>query len=272
MRSLNTGKENTWCVGCGNFGIMAAMRKAVSAMVESGVSLSDIAITCGIGCHGKMFDYLNISGIYGLHGRALATAQGVKLANRELKLISFGGDGDSLGEGLEHTMFAAKRNIDVTLILHNNGNYGLTTGQASPLSYTGYKGLSTPMGNVEAPFNPITLMMEAGASFIARAYSAKIDHLSSLIQQAVFHKGFSFIEVLQPCVSYNNTYELYNSRCVMMDEVPATEEAARTLAKDSEKIRLGIFKQEVKAEYCEAIGIQDNPMSRAQRLKLISGS
>ncbi|HQQ67619.1 MAG TPA: thiamine pyrophosphate-dependent enzyme, partial [Candidatus Cloacimonadota bacterium] len=218
------------------------------------------------------FDYLNISGIYGLHGRALATAQGIKLANPSLKVISFGGDGDSLGEGLEHTMFAAKRNIDVTLILHNNGNYGLTTGQASPLSYTGYKGLSTPMGNVEAPFHPVTLMMEAGASFIARAYSAKIDHLSSLIQQAVFHKGFSFIEVLQPCVSYNNTYELYNSHCVMMEEVPATDDVARVLAKDSEQIRLGIFKHEIRAEYCEAIRLQDNPLSRSQRFELICGS
>ena len=115
-------------------------------------------------------------------------------------------------------------------------------------------------------------MMEAGASFIARTYSAKIDHLSSLIQQAVFHKGFSFIEVLQPCVSYNNTYELYNSRCVMMDEVPATDEVARVLAKDTDQIRLGIFKQVIGTEYCEAMGIQDNPMSRSQRLKLISGS
>ncbi|MCD8480962.1 MAG: thiamine pyrophosphate-dependent enzyme [Candidatus Cloacimonetes bacterium] len=159
-------------------------------MHDEGLALADIAITCGIGCHGKIFDYLNLSGVYGLHGRALATAQGIKLANPKLHVISFGGDGDSLGEGLEHTLFAAKRNIDITLILHNNGTYGLTTGQASPLSYTGYKGLSTPLGNVENPFNPITLLMEAGASFVARAYSAKIDHLSGLIQQAVRHKAF----------------------------------------------------------------------------------
>ena len=129
MRDLGTGKENTWCTGCGNFGILNAVKKAIGELVENGSKLSDFAITCGIGCHGKIFDYLALSGIYGLHGRGTATAQGMKLANPALKVISFGGDGDSLGEGLEHTLFAAKRNMDITLILHNNGNYGLTTGQ-----------------------------------------------------------------------------------------------------------------------------------------------
>lgn len=269
MRSMNTGKENTWCMGCGNFGIIAAAKKAITALHDEGVSLADIAITCGIGCHGKIFDYLNLSGVYGLHGRALATAQGIKLANPKLHVISFGGDGDSLGEGLEHTLFAAKRNIDITLILHNNGTYGLTTGQASPLSYTGYKGLSTPLGNVENPFNPITLLMEAGASFVARAYSANIDHLSGLIQQAVRHKGFSFIEVLQPCVSYNNSYDLYNERCVMMDAIPSDEINARQLAKATEQIYLGVFRKELKLEYCDAIKVQDNPLQRAERLAMI---
>lgn len=271
MRKLNTGKENTWCLGCGDFGILAATKKALMGLTESGLSWADIVITCGIGCHGKIFDYLNISGIYGLHGRALATAQGIKLANPRLTVLSFGGDGDSLGEGLEHTLFAAKRNIDITLILHNNGNYGLTTGQASPLSDAGFKGLSTPMGNVEAPFHPITLMMEAGASFVARGYSAKIDHLSSLIQKAVQHKGFSFIEVLQPCVSYNNTYALYNERCTMLEGIPEDEETARRQARNTEQVYLGVFKQEQQAEYTEAINLQDNPMNRQERLQKILG-
>jgi len=269
MRNLNTGKENTWCVGCGNFGILAAIKKSITALNEDNIPLADIVITCGIGCHGKIFDYLNLSGIYGLHGRAIATAQGIKLANPKLKVISFGGDGDSLGEGLEHTLFAAKRNIDLTLILHNNGNYGLTTGQASPLSYMGYKGLSTPMGNVETPFNPITLLIEAGATFVARGYSARIDHLSTLIQKAVQHKGFSFIEVLQPCVSYNNNYDLYNDRCSLLENTPQDEEQARHLAKATEQIYLGVFKQELKPEYCESIKLQDNPQSRTERMAQI---
>ncbi|MDZ4181659.1 MAG: thiamine pyrophosphate-dependent enzyme, partial [Candidatus Cloacimonadaceae bacterium] len=171
MRDLDTKKANTWCSGCGNFGIINAVKKAVVSLDEQGIGVDDIAITAGIGCHGKIFDYLSLSGIYGLHGRAVATAQGIKLANPALKVISFGGDGDSLGEGLEHTLFAAKRNMDITLILHNNGTYGLTTGQFSPLSNPGYKGLSTPFGSIEKPFDPVPLLIEAGATFVARAYS-----------------------------------------------------------------------------------------------------
>lgn len=253
MRNLISSKENTWCIGCGNFGIFAAVRKCIKTLHEEGTPLADIVMTSGIGCHGKIFDYLDISGIYGLHGRALATAQGVKLANPNLNVITFGGDGDSLGEGLEHTLFAAKRNMDITLILHNNGNYGLTTGQASPLSDFGYKGLSTPFGNVEKPFNAISLLLEAGASFVARGYSAKIDHLAGILHQAIRHKGFSFVEVLQPCVSYNNTYQLYNEHTAFLDALPSDIEHARALAKDHEKQYLGIFHNETRAVYHELI-------------------
>lgn len=253
MRNFNTGKENTWCPGCGNFGILASVKKAIISLADGGIPLEDIVITCGIGCHGKIFDYLNISGIYGLHGRALATAEGIKLANPRLKVISFGGDGDSMGEGLEHTLFAAKRNIDITLILHNNGNYGLTTGQASPLSQLGFKGLSTPQGNIEKPFHPVNLLIEAGASFVARGYSARMEHLQEMIIKGVQHKGFSFIEVLQPCVSYNNTYELYNSHCQIMDSIPENDDVARALAKDEEHIYLGVFKAEERPEYCDLL-------------------
>ncbi len=253
-------------MGCGNFGILAAVKKAYQSLTNDGVHEEDIVMTAGIGCHGKIFDYLNISGVYGLHGRALATAQGIKLANPNLKVITFGGDGDSLGEGLEHTLFAAKRNIDLTLILHNNGTYGLTTGQASPLSYIGYKGLSTPYGNVEIPFNPLSLMLEAGATFIARSYSAKIEHLSMMIHRAVLHKGFSFIEVLQPCVSYNNTYELYNEHCKIMQDTPVDDEAIRRLLADPDTLHLGVFKEQLHSEYCEAIHLNYKSLTRAERL------
>lgn len=271
MRKLNTAKENTWCVGCGNFGILAATKKAITALYDDGMKLSDFVITCGIGCHGKIFDYLNISGVYGLHGRALATAQGIKLANPNLHVLSFGGDGDSLGEGLEHTLFAAKRNMDITLILHNNGNYGLTTGQASPLSNTGFKGLSTPMGNIEAPFSPVTLLAEAGATFIARGYSAKIDHLSEMILLGIKHKGFSFIEVLQPCVSYNNTYQLYNDNCVMLNGIPPDDFELIKLAKDASAHYLGIFKQIDRPVYHESLYGATIPDSftRAKRREIL---
>lgn len=270
MRSLISPKENTWCVGCGNFGIFSAVRKCIQRLVEEGHPLENIVMTSGIGCHGKTFDYLNISGVYGLHGRALATAQGIKLANPKLHIITFGGDGDSLGEGLEHTLFAAKRNMDVTLILHNNGNYGLTTGQASPLSGIGYKGLSTPQGNVEQPFNAISLLMEAGATFVARAYSARIDQLSEILHKAILHKGFSFVEVLQPCVSYNNTYQLYNEHTSLLNEIPGDTETARKLAKDPHTFYLGVFRQEQARVYHEEVISPTSVMNYEQRIRYLT--
>lgn len=265
MRNLTSSKENTWCVGCGNFGLFASVKKAIQKLQDEGHNLQDIVMTSGIGCHGKIFDYLNISGIYGLHGRSLALAQGIKLANPALDVIAFGGDGDSFSEGLEHTLFAAKRNMDITFILHNNGNYGLTTGQASPLSPVGFRGVSTPKGNVEIPFVPVTLMMEAGATFVARSYTAKIAHLADTIYQAVKHRGFSFVEVLQPCVSYNNTYELYNERCRPFSELPQSDEEARRLALAEDEIHLGIFRRTERLCYHDAINNPVESLSRAQR-------
>jgi 2-oxoglutarate ferredoxin oxidoreductase subunit beta len=273
MRDLSTHKENTWCSGCGNFGILNAVQKAVTVLHTNGIALADIVITSGIGCHGKIFDYLALSGIYGLHGRGTATASGIKLANPKLKVISFGGDGDSLGEGLEHTLFAAKRNMDITLILHNNGTYGLTTGQFSPLSEHGYKGLSTPAGSIERPFRAIPLLLEAGASFTARGFSAKPDHLSDLIVQAVNHKGFSFIEVMQPCVSYNNSYTELNHKVKLLEAIPVSMSQAVELATNETYVYLGVFSKTVRAVYHEElyddlVPLQDR-LSHAERELLL---
>jgi len=259
MRNLDTPKENTWCPGCGNFGILNAFKKTVKAFDETGMSLSNLVIVCGIGCHGKIFDYLNISGFYSLHGRAVATAEGIKLANPELEVITFGGDGDSLGEGLEHTLFAAKRNMDMTLILHSNGTYGLTTGQFSPLSPAGYKGLSAPFGSIERSFNAISLLIEAGATFVARTYSARLDHMVDIFDKAIRHKGFSFVEVLQPCVSYNNTYSLYNEKVKRLEVIPEDDATAVSIAKNKEDIYIGIYKSIQIPVYHELLYGQDNP-------------
>ncbi len=259
MRELNTPKANTWCPGCGNFGILNSFKNSIVRLVETGINVDDIVITCGIGCHGKIFDYLNLSGMYCLHGRALATAQGIKLANPDLKVICFGGDGDSLGEGLEHTLFAAKRNLDVTLILHNNGTYGLTTGQFSPLSQKGYQGLSTPKGSIETPFRPIPLLLEAGATFLARAYSARPEQLCATIVKAVLHKGFSFVEVLQPCVSYNNSYQHYNRIVKELETIPGKPDQALKLATDPDSVFLGVFYQEHKPVFHEELYQNRNP-------------
>jgi 2-oxoglutarate ferredoxin oxidoreductase subunit beta len=249
MDELKTYAENTWCKGCGNFGILNAFKKAVKRLEESGITKERIVISAGIGCHAKIFDYLNLSGLYSIHGRSMATIQGMKLANPDLKPITFAGDGDAYGEGLAHMIFAAKRNADITVIVHDNAVYGLTTGQFTPTSAKGFKGRSTPRGSVEEPLNPMTLMLEAGATFVARGYSGKIENLTEVITQGVLHEGFSFIEVLQPCVSFNDTYKLYNSLVEIIETTPESFDAALVLARKSDSLPIGIFYQLQKPPY-----------------------
>ncbi len=157
-----------------------------------------------------MADYLNINSFYSIHGRTFPVATAIKLANPKLKLICFAGDGDAYAEGLDHLIFSAKRNIDITAIIHDNRVYGLTTGQYTPTSPLGFKGKSTPMGSREYPMNPLEIMLASGASFIARGYPGRMEHFKNLIKDAIIHKGFSFVDVLQVCVTYNNYYNLYN--------------------------------------------------------------
>jgi 2-oxoglutarate ferredoxin oxidoreductase subunit beta len=238
---LTTYAENTWCSGCGNFAIQSAMKAAVRKLGDRGVGRDRIVITAGIGCHAKIFDYLALSGLYSLHGRAMATAQGFKLANPDLKVIAFCGDGDSFGEGLAHTMFAAKRNADITMIVHDNGVYALTTGQRTPTSPRGFKGPSTPHGNPEDPFNPLVLMLEAGATFVARGYSGELKQLEDLIVAAVEHEGFSFIQVLQPSVTFTNTYDEYNEKVQIIEDAGTDFEAALRMARESDRLPAGIL-------------------------------
>ncbi len=211
-KDLATYAKNTWCPGCGNFSIFNAMRNVLAQLDDEGFPVEKVVLVAGIGCHGKIVDYLNVNSFYSIHGRTLPVATAIKLANPDLKVICFSGDGDSLAEGLDHLIFAAKRNIDVTLILHDNRVYGLTTGQYTPTSPLGFKGKSTPLGTEELPMNPLELMLVSGASYIARGYTHGIDLLQGLFKEAILHKGFSFVDVLQVCVTYNNLYESYNKR------------------------------------------------------------
>ena len=253
MDDLATYAENTWCPGCGNFGILNAFKKAVRQLESDGIARSDIVITAGIGCHAKIFDYLRLSGFYSLHGRSMATAQGMKLANPRLKVVAFAGDGDAYGEGLAHMVFAAKRNADITVIVHNNGTYGLTTGQYTPTSVKGYKGPSTPGGSVEDPFNPLGLMLSAGATFVARGYPVKLDHLSGLFARAIRHEGFSIVDVLQPCVSFNNTYALYNELVTELEVVPESFEDAMGAARRTDRLLVGVFREVEKEPFHKSL-------------------
>jgi 2-oxoglutarate ferredoxin oxidoreductase subunit beta len=211
-RNLITPAQNTWCPGCGNFAIQHTLKDVLFGLEKEGRSLDDVVLVSGIGCHAKIADYLNINSVYTLHGRTIPVATGIKLANPKLTVICCAGDGDAYAEGLDHLIFAAKRNIDLTMIVHNNRVYGLTTGQYTPTSPLGFKGKSTPAGTTEYPFNPLELMLTGGATYIARGYTRKIPGLIQLIRQGILHKGFAFIDVLQICASFFNMTEYYQSR------------------------------------------------------------
>jgi 2-oxoglutarate ferredoxin oxidoreductase subunit beta len=238
---LTTKAEITWCPGCGNFGILNAVKRAVTTLGDRGTGKDRLFITACIGCHAKIFDYLALSGVYALHGRSMAVAQGVKLANPDLKVIAFTGDGAGYGEGIAHMIFAAKRNADITVVVHDNRAYALTTGQRSPTSAAGFKGPSTPGGNEEDPLNPLALMIESGATFVARGYSGRIAHLADLMVAAIEHRGFSLLEVLQPSVAFTNYYDEYDASVRELDGPALSRDQALALSRETEELTIGIL-------------------------------
>ena len=272
MADLGTYAENTWCTGCGNFGILRAVKQAVTQLEQQGVDRNQLVISAGIGCHGKIFDYLNLSGVYSIHGRSVATVTGMKIANPSLKPITFVGDGDAYGEGLTHLVFAAKRNMDISVFVHNNGVYALTTGQFTPTTNKGVKTRSSLYGNPEEPLNPLTLMLETGATFIARGYPGKLDHLTDLIVQAVQHKGFSLIDILQPCVTFNNTYDEYNAKVELLNG-PVSYSKAVKAARKHDRLPIGVFYQAEKPVYHHELYGDLNPvqdsLSPAERQNIV---
>jgi 2-oxoglutarate ferredoxin oxidoreductase subunit beta len=235
--------ETAWCPGCGNFSILEAVKQG---LVDSGIAPHEILVVSGIGQAAKAPHYLNANVFNGLHGRALPVATGAKLANPNLRIIVESGDGCNYGEGGNHFLAAIRRNIDLTLIVHNNQIYGLTKGQASPTSEEGLVTKAQPEGVASLPFNPIAVAVAMQASFVARGFSGMIDHLAGLIQQGLAHEGFALIDVLQPCVSFNkvNTFAWYKKRCYTLpDEYVATDwQAAMQAAVEwGDKIPLGII-------------------------------
>lgn len=204
--------ETAWCPGCGNHSILVAVK---NALVSLELEPTQVLFVSGIGQAAKAPHYLNANVFNGLHGRALPVATGAKLSNTSLTVIVESGEGCSYGEGGNHFLAAIRRNIDITMIVHDNQVYGLTKGQSSPTSMEGFVTKTQPTGVVSSPFNPIAVAVTMKAGFVARGFSGRIDHLSGLIQKGINHKGFSLIDVLQPCVSFNkvNTFAWYNQRC-----------------------------------------------------------
>lgn len=215
---LQTGRPPTWCSGCGNFGIWQAIKSAFSRL---NLLPKDVVLVYGIGCHGNMFNWLPWTSFEGLHGRTLPIAQGIKMVNPSLTVLAIAGDGDCYGEGGNHFLHAARRNQDITLLVHNNQVYALTTGQTSPSSNKGFKTKSTPQGTKEVAFNPISILLSAGASFVARGFAQDASHLTDLIVRAISHKGFSVVDVLQPCLTFNqvNTPEWFRQRIYKLQEI-----------------------------------------------------
>ena len=217
LSDLTTVCSPTWCPGCGDMAIWAAFKNAA---VEKSWDNTNTALVAGIGCHGHILNFTRLTSFEGLHGRALPVASGIKMANNRLNVFVFTGDGDSLGEGGNHFMHASRRNHDLTVILHDNAVYALTTGQTSPASPHGFVTKSTPSGNLDNPLNPVTLAIASGATFVAREYASHIKPLTELIIKANEHKGLSLIDVLQPCVTFNEmyTHEFYQNNTYYLDE------------------------------------------------------
>ncbi len=246
MENIILPTKNTWCPGCGNFAIQNALQEIITKQGKK-----DTVLVSGIGCHGKMADYLDISSFYSLHGRAIPAACGIKYGNEKLKVICSIGDGDAYNEGIAHLVHAAKRNNDITVLVHDNHAFSLTVKQATSTSPEGFIGSSTPEGHPEKPLNPLQLMLSMKAGFVARGYAGEVEQLKSIIHEAIKHKGFSFVEILQPCIAWYNTFPDYNERVYKMEETPSSIKEAKEVAgewdyNNKERIPLGVFYKEEK--------------------------
>lgn len=236
--------KSSWCPGCGDFGVLTALKQALA---ELGIAPHQAAVISGIGCGSKIVDYMRVNGFMTLHGRPLAVATGVKLANPDLHVIVVNGDGDGYGIGGNHFIHTVRRNPNITHVVENNQIYALTKGQYSPTSDKGFKTSTSPDGAAETPINPILLALAAGATFVARGFAGEPKHLAQLIAAGIRHRGYALIDVLQPCVTFNkvNTYEWYGERIYRLEEgeYDPTDfgRAWRVAAEWGERIPVGII-------------------------------
>jgi 2-oxoglutarate ferredoxin oxidoreductase subunit beta len=233
----------TWCPGCGDFGVLNALQIACATLA---IEKNNLVVVSGIGCSSDLPHFMKAYGLHTLHGRALAVAQGIRMANKALTVIVAGGDGDGYGIGVGHFIHALRRNLDLTYIVMDNRIYGLTTGQASPTSSPGHVTKSTPRGNVESALNPLAMALVGGATFIGRGFSGEPLHLAQVFQKAITHKGFSLVDVLSPCVTWNklNTYDWFRERVFKLEEAghnPTDFNAAlKTVLREDDRLPIGV--------------------------------
>ena len=254
---FDTNQPITWCLGCPNHLILESVKMAFDSLIKKGYSQKDFAIVTGIGCHGKIFDYLNVSGVYSLHGRPIPTSIGIRMGNPNLKVIAFEGDGDAYSEGSSHFIHAGRYNVDMTLIVHDNQSFSLTTGQATPTSQTGYKSKAEPLGKFEIPLNPLRLALASGATFIARANARDPKHTAKIIEKAIKHKGYSYVEIIQDCLIFNLKANNKDKRMFLVSDKKRTKEEALKLIEMYDynlgkgKIPLGVIYEEKRKTFEE---------------------
>lgn len=245
---IDTGTIPTWCPGCFNFQIMTGVKNLLNKQKEK--DLKNFAIVVGIGCHAKIYDALNLNGLNSLHGRVIPACLGLKIGNPNLNVIGFSGDGDAYSEGIEHLIHAARYNANFKYVVHNNQVFALTLGEPTSVTEKGFKDKTTPFGVLYKPVNPIKLMLSSGATFVARVF-ADVSQVEQVLNEALKHKGFAFIEILQPCLIFHKdegykerTYNLQEAKHDKTDLKKAMEKADEfDYSSKTAKIPLGIFYQ-----------------------------
>ncbi len=255
LRDYDSHKP-TWCPGCGDYAVLLALKKALLALNKDP---HEVVVVSGIGCSGKISDYIKAYGYHGIHGRVLPTATAIKLANPTLTVIGAGGDGDGYAIGGNHFLHVCRRNPDITYIVMNNMIYGLTKGQTSPTSLKGFITGTTPYGAVEGPVEPLYIALSMGATFVARGFSGDPKTLAEIFTQAIQHKGFSLVDVYSPCVTFNkfNTYDWFKENIVKNEKPFESRAEAISHIMDvwnSGKVPVGIFyKEENSVSYDEQL-------------------
>ncbi|HWR39836.1 MAG TPA: 2-oxoacid:ferredoxin oxidoreductase subunit beta [Patescibacteria group bacterium] len=252
--------ETAWCPGCGNHGILTALKGALTTLDKKP---HEVLVVSGIGQAAKLPQYISTNGFCGLHGRALPPAAAAKIANKHLTVIVHSGDGDSYGEGGNHFLHNIRRNVDITQFVHNNQIYGLTKGQASPTSDTGYVTDVQPAGSNNIPLNPVLLAIALGCGFVARAFSGDQEHLKAMMIAGIRHKGYALVDILQPCVTFNkrNTYQWYQERVYKLGDDYNPDNKLNAMEKAMEwgdKIPLGILYREEKPDFHDKIAFLQN--------------
>ena len=249
MVDLNTKTPSSWCPGCWNFQILSGVKNFLNKQIISEKDKDKWAIVTGIGCASKIFDYINLQGLNGLHGRVVPSCLGLKVGNPNLNVLGFAGDGDAYAEGIEHLIHAARYNSDFKYLVHNNQVFALTVGEPTPTTELGFKDKTTPAGVKLMPINPIKIMLASGASFVARVF-ADVKQVEQVLEQACKHKGFAFIEIIQPCLIFHpdtglkaKTYNLQEQGHDSSNLEQAMKKADEFDYNRAEKIPLGIFYQ-----------------------------